>query len=170
MSDQETAHQTPSFDSVLWLKWMLLSTVGWVMGWALTGEAAITIGAVVGIMQWMVLRTLFRQAGWWILASSVGWAAGYAMISILFPSESIVLPGAVIGATMGAMQWLVLRRWVYRAAWWIVISSLSWTIGPILGAPFVGAVVGAVTGFALELLLRHPRPKAQQADWNSDQM
>jgi hypothetical protein len=163
MSDQETVQQTPAFDWVLWLKWTLLSTLGWVVGWALTGEMVIAVGAVVGMMQWIVLRPLVHQAGWWIVASGVGWAAGYAVTTIAFSAESIVLPGAVIGAALGTMQWLVLQRLVYRAVWWIVISSLSWAIGPILGAPLVGAVVGAVTGLGLELLLRHPRPKVQQA-------
>jgi hypothetical protein len=59
---------------------------------------------------------------------------------------------------MGTLQWLYLRRHFHRAGWWIVISTLGWTIGlaGIMGQLLVGAAVGAVTGIALELLLRYP--------------
>jgi hypothetical protein len=57
---------------------------------------------------------------------------------------------------------LVLRRWVYRAGWWIVISASGWALGltGILGASLAGAVAGGVTGITLELLVRHLRPTA----------
>lgn len=157
MSNQGTPQRTPSFDWILWLKWILVSTLGWVAGLALLADVVIAMGAVMGVMQWIVLRSLVRRAGWWILATAVGWAVGHVVVSIVPPVEAVVVQGAVLGAVIGTMQWFVLRRWVYRAAWWIVMSTLGWAVGPVLGASLVGAVVGAVTGFALELLLRHAR-------------
>ncbi len=59
---------------------------------------------------------------------------------------------------MGITQWLFLRRHLHQAGWWIVVSALGWTAGLTLltGPLLVGAVAGAVTGIALELLLRYP--------------
>jgi hypothetical protein len=157
-SEQESGDKSPSFDWILWLKWILASTLGWAVGWALAGE--ITIGAVIGIMQWIVLRPLVPQAGWWALASAVGWPVGQMLVVTTFPTKVGVIAGAFLGAILGISQWIVLRRWFHQAGWWIVMSTLGWALGlaGMLGPSLVGAVVGATTGFALELLLRHPRP------------
>ena len=130
------------------------------MGLILPSYSTLAIGALVGIAQWIVLRSLFRQAGWWILASAPGWAASHELLGTVLPVGDVFLYGAVIGASIGAAQWLVLRRWVYRAGWWVVITILGWAVGPILGTSLTGAVVGATTGLALELLSRHPRLEA----------
>jgi hypothetical protein len=164
MSDQEKEElvKRPAFDWILWLKWVLVTTLGWATGYVLSGLVTgleFGVGLVLGIAQWIVLRSLVRQASWWIVASAVGWALGYMVATKVLPAVAVVLHGAVIGAIIGAMQWLVLRRWAQRAAWWIAISALGWAVGPILGASLVGAGVGAATGFALELLLRHARPE-----------
>lgn len=157
MSEQASDNKTPSFDWVLWLKWILASTMGWAVGWALAGE--ITIGAVIGIMQWVVLRPLVPQAGWWALASAVGWAVGQMLVVTMFPTKVGVIAGAFLGAILGLGQWIVLRRWFHQAGWWIIMSTLGWALGlaGMLGPSMVGAVVGATTGFALELLMEHPR-------------
>jgi len=150
---------SPTFDWSLWLQWVLVSTLGWVVGRALVGEVG--VGVAVGALQWIVLRPLIRGAAWWILASGVGWATGWAMVVAGLPPERSVMAGAVLGAAIGTAQWLVLRRQLHRTGWWIVISTLSWAVGltGIPGPSLVGGVVGAATGLALERLLRHPRPE-----------
>ena len=57
-----------------------------------------------------------------------------------------------------ALQWLFLRQQLYRAGWWVLVSALAWTVAfsGIMGQFLIGAVAGAVTGIALELLLRYP--------------
>ena len=66
----------------------------------------------------------------------------------------------VIGVTTGIGQWLVLRRAVYWSAWWVVINVVGWTTGLTLlpGVILTGVMAGVVSGFALELLLRYPKP------------
>jgi hypothetical protein len=157
-SEQESSDKTPSFDWILWLKWILVSTLGWVIGWALAGE--MTIGVVIGVMQGIILYPLVPQAGWWVLASAVGWAVGQMLVVTTFPTEVGVIAGAFLGVILGISQWIVLRRWFFQAGWWIIMSTLGWALGlaGMLGPSLVGAVVGATTGFTLELLLRHPRP------------
>jgi hypothetical protein len=148
--------KTLSFDWVFWLQWVLVGTLGWFLGLALIGDVG--IGAAMGIMQWLVLRPQVRQASWWIVASIVGWIIGLVAIAVV-PPEIGALTGIMLGVVFGTAQWFILRRWVDGAGWWIVVSALGWAVGPIFGVLFVGAVVGAVTGIALELLLRHPRPE-----------
>jgi hypothetical protein len=153
-------HTTPSFDWILWLQWVMLTTLGWILGGVVFPELGLLVGGVVlGILQWAVLRQQLRQAGWWIAASGVGWALGWAMAIILLPPELGVLAGPLIGLTVGSLQWLVLRREVRRAGWWLVVSPLAWTAGlsGLLGMLLVGTAVGVITGIALELLLRYPR-------------
>jgi hypothetical protein len=57
-------------------------------------------------------------------------------------------------------QWLVLRREVRWAGWWIIVSALAWTLalGPLSREPVVGVTPGAMTGIVLGLLLRYPFP------------
>ena len=149
----------PLFDWTLWLQWLMETTLGWVLGGILPGELAmVAAGLVIGILQWTVLRPRLRQAGWWVLASAVGWATGWAMIIATVPPEDGTLTGTLLGAAMGTLQWLVLRRLLHQAGWWIVVSPLGWAVGlsGFTGQLLVGAVAGAVTGIALELLLRYP--------------
>ena len=164
---ETVADSTPQLrtklDWKIWIQWVLATTVGWAVGLIFGGE--IGTGVFIGIAQWLVIRRYFSQAGWWILASAVGWIAGWGLIS----SGSIVpqggglintmIAGGVFGLTVGVAQWIVLRRWVKLASVWILLSVPGWTIGlfGILGTILVGVVVGAITGFALDFLLRFPR-------------
>ncbi len=194
--------------------WMLVTTVGWaigfVMGFALAhiGEAVepfigsvlggilayvifgAASGAVVGLVQWLVLRRQISRAGWWILASAAGlavatgagivvaWLTGYSIELANFAVLGRwVAVAALGGAVIGILQWFVLRRQVSRASWWVLASTLGWAscmavagagmiatqmgLGPLLRSLIGGGVVlGAVTGGALIRLLRQPVPEA----------
>ena len=98
------------------------------------------------------------------------------------PSDMMVyglaaLMGLVAGAILGTPQWFVLRRHVRRAALWIGANALAWVPGMVwafIAVDFVfsasdgvstlvlaigtlmviGAVVGAIHGIALVLLVR----------------
>ncbi len=72
--------------------------------------------------------------------------------------------GALAGLVAGGLQWLLLRRWVARAGWWVLGSALGWAlglglavaVGRTLGWMVAGAVGGAITGPLLIWLLRRP--------------
>ncbi len=131
-------------------------TLGWAVGGVLLSELG--AGALTGILQWLVLRQQMRRAGWWIAATIAGWLTGWALVAFAVPPGASFLAGATVGSVTGLAQWLVLRRHMYRAGWWILVSALGWTLGltELMGTLLVGAVAGAVTGIALELLLRYP--------------
>ena len=153
------SHTDPSFDWTLWTQWLMVTALGWVLGGFLLPELTLVVaGLVIGGLQWVVLRQRVPQTGWWILASAAGWAGGWAIVITLVPPEFGFLTGIVLGAAMGTLQWLFLRQHFHQAGWWIAVSALGWTAGLTLltGPLLVGAVAGAVTGIALELLLRYP--------------
>jgi hypothetical protein len=134
------------------------------------------IGGIQGTLQWLVLRQRVSQAGWWVLAGAVGYATGW----VLSPSKVLLrdpiwamwlMDAAVTGAAIGAAQWLVLRRQVPRAGWWIPVNAAGWIVGVIVSALVLlsgsqslsmsilafavgGALVGGITGIALAWLLR----------------
>jgi uncharacterized YccA/Bax inhibitor family protein len=58
----------------------------------------------------------------------------------------------------------VLRSELDWAGWWIVISVVAWTTGMALlpGVMLTGVMAGAITGLALILLIRFPKPQRVQ--------
>ena len=92
-------------------------------------------------------------------------------------TESVFLLGAWVGGVLGLAQWLVLRKHIRRAGWWVFANALAWALGLLVafvgttlmkfdrfdlatalaGAATgltVGAVVGGITGIALLWLLK----------------
>jgi hypothetical protein len=90
---------------------------------------------------------------------------------------------AVTGGVAGLFQWLLLRRWVYRAGWWVLASPLagatggvlamfafefvftnvdspilSWLLPAIVGA-VGGGMYGIITGFVLAWLYTDQIPQ-----------
>jgi hypothetical protein len=159
--------------------------------------AATVEGAIVGLAQWWVLGhylpTLTRRV--WLLATVLGaivaWMTGM-MLSTLGAdfisareSTAALLFGAtlgpVVGALLGAAQWLALRHYVQRAGWWVLANALAWTAGmavifaatgivqestPVavvaitwaVSGILAGMVVAAIHGLALVWLLRANAP------------
>ena len=176
-----------------WVWWVLAtfvgSVVGVVVGVAVLGPVLGAVGlAGAGVMQWLVLRQQLSQSGWWILASSVGLAIGLVVgvaVSAAGGDDAAaaVVSLAVLGVSVGIAQWLVLRRQVSRAGWWILVNVVGLAVGlaatlvvfgvgdgngggavtgalqdAIFGA-VIGAVVGAITGGVMVWLLRQPTAK-----------
>ncbi|MBV7336744.1 hypothetical protein KFU94_52640, partial [Chloroflexi bacterium TSY] len=138
------------------------------------------------IAQWLLLRQQVSWANWWVLASAVGGALGgavglgtYGALTV-FGSEALggVVGGIVGLGVFGLTQWLVLRRQVSWANWWVLASVVSlalaalltgvvfWAVGDKGGGEVgngvvYGAIYGAITGGALVWLLRWPVPDAE---------
>ncbi len=155
-----------TFNWTAWISWLLLTTVGWLVGWVLLGE--LWIGLALGAGQWILMRSRLENSFWWVLASLVGWAVGHLAVMSWLPVEFREWAGLPIGLTLGVSQWIVLRDLMPRSGWWIVISALGWLLAMtgVLGGSLVGAVAGAVTGVAAALFMdisqRSPADKLEE--------
>jgi hypothetical protein len=173
----------------LWFLWFMAGAVGW--GWSMDagsfGEgrrleilqslptvdvpqySSVAAGAIlVGVLQWLILRRYVTGAARWVLAG-----LGAAAIGALFvlgvgrldADLGLITGTGLYGTLAGVLQWLVLRRQVARAGWWVLASTVGWVVavpvGDIAGPPG-WAVYGAVTGTLLVWLLRQePRGSDQ---------
>ncbi len=172
-------------------------TVGVVPAAALAVLAGTFIeGIVVGTAQWLVLRRPLKSIRWrvWVLATAIGafvaWTLGMipstgsdiggatsAQMSDLMVYALAAVMGFVLGSILGVPQWLVLRRHLPKAGWWVLANALAWMVGMVVvfvGTSFIppegitisvalmlllflfaaGAAVGAVHGLVLIWLLR----------------
>ncbi len=141
-------------------------------GFIITG---LGVGTMLGAMQWLVLRRWVSRSGWWVLTTILGWTVSAFVVNSL--SESLIICGTPVlaGAVLcGTMQWLVLRRQVSRAGWWVLANLVSWPMGWLvlvsvselmgygIAAQALGLVMAAVspaviTGLVLVWLLRQAR-------------
>jgi hypothetical protein len=177
------------------------NTIGAVPAAALGVLAGTLIeGSVVGTAQWLVLRRPLQKIRWrvWALATALGacvaWTLGMipstfmsfgsdtggaasAQMSDLVMYALAAAMGIVLGTILGVPQWLVLRRHLPKAGWWVGANALAWMVGMVvvfIGTSFIpaegitlpvalllllfvlvaGAAVGAVHGLVLIWLLR----------------
>ena len=126
---------------------------------------------------------------WWVLASTVGMAVGIAVLEAAVfrvlgavgGAVDGVVAGAVVGTSVGIAQWLVLRRQVSRAGWWVLASIVGFAVGFGVGVGWVmasavaetvtvglyagWAVGGASVGIAQWLVLRRQVSRAGWGYW-----
>lgn len=158
-----------SFDWALWFYWIMATTWGWLLGsLILPGVTMILAGALVGVFQWLVLQGRIDRPWRWIVATSIGWIAGYFITLFMLPQELETFTGMIIGLTTGFAQWMILRRELHWAGWWIIFSAIGWITGLTLlpGILLTGTMAGALTGLALEILLRNPKSRTTEADFS----
>jgi hypothetical protein len=142
------------------------------------------VGVCIGGMQWLVLRQYLPQAGWWVLSTGVIWPVCYTFIGLatrgivrvgggsFVGAATWIITFALVGAALGGIQWLVLRRRFIRAGWWVLASAAGFAgfaaIGPLADIltliVLLGAIPGATTGIALVWLLRQPAPKTSKPE------
>jgi hypothetical protein len=137
-----------------------------------------SIGFSVGFLQWLKLRRRVSWASMWIWVTAAGWMISiplalslYSWLQSISASTFVDVWGKTIQATMiailiGVIQWLLLRRHISRAGWWIFANLIGWNAASLLagaGAMVgvldsipMGISVGAVTGLALAWLLQQP--------------
>ena len=102
---------------------------------------------------------------WWMLASAGGSVVGAIV------SEAVGV--SVLGVTIGTAQWFILRRHVARAGWWVLASTVIWSVVPVIiwavvpvisgavgMAAVRGALLGALIGTAQWLILQWQIPRA----------
>src|SRR5215213_9905823 len=83
---------------------------------------------LVGLAQWLLLRTYIQHRSWWIpswvVASVVSWTGVLVMIGRA-PSDIPLWSMWIAGGAINALfQWLLIRPYLAQAAWW-ALSHLS---------------------------------------------
>jgi hypothetical protein len=126
----------------------------------------ITTGTLIGILEWLVFRLFGFRVNWkWVVSSALACAAFPTLGQIMFSFEAVSIVTILGGVTLGVAQWLILRRIVNRASWWILPTAVTsaFLFGSITPNPydepfilFAGMIVGGVTGVVLLHLLKHP--------------
>jgi hypothetical protein len=191
---------------VLWLKWVLASTASLVTVSAFGGFLAssyivknglgpsqiggvfivngIVVGAVVGLIQSLVLRTYIARAIWWIPASALGGIAANQAAGMISNDPNadtasaafllyLITLSVISGIVVGLPQWLVLRPFIAKAIWWIPARALGYacsiSISAIMGVGRIESresvkivvssllsisIAAAITGTALVWLIR----------------
>jgi len=156
--------KSESLDWALWFYWIMATTLGWLIGNIFfNGIPVIISGVLIAALQWSVLFKRIQKAWRWIILSSLGWMGGYILFVIFIPNMNFLI-GPVMGGSVGIMQWLVLKKEVEWAGWWIIISILAWTTGLTLmpGSLTSGSLPGALTGLTLIILFRFSSNRKQQ--------
>jgi hypothetical protein len=145
-------------DWALWFYWIMATTLGWLVGALLfNGIPLVISGVAIAAFQWSVLYKRIQKSWRWLVFSALAWIAGYILYILLIPGQSGILLGPFLGAVVGIVQWLILRKELEWAGWWIPISILAWTTGLTVmpGLLTSGALPGALTGLALVILFRY---------------
>src|SRR5271157_408633 len=158
-------HATQGF----WLWWLFATLLGTIIGMAIvfsgltplrnnSSQAAQAVrgfvigaafGATVGTAQWLVLRRYFDRAGWWALLTFIGWVAYWELntMNLLVKAQGIafipdLLNLAIFGVILGVLQWLLLRKKILSAGWWVPANIA----GMMLASLVIDAIDTALQG------------------------
>uniref|UniRef100_UPI00322064CD hypothetical protein n=1 Tax=Thermogutta sp. TaxID=1962930 RepID=UPI00322064CD len=150
-----------SLDWSLWLKWVTANLAGFVAGWVIL----ITLILILSVILHWDIEFLNQEEASTLTPLKID---NSQLISVGVGS---FLGGGVLGATVGILQWLVLRsKMSIKAKSWITVTAIFMAIGsapylPILlqlnktdglGLLSVAAMIlpGIITGFGQWLILR----------------
>lgn len=97
------------------------------LGWSI-------VGISLGIAQHLVLKNTVRPRDWaWL--SAIGWIVGAAVgkISVGWQAAGWDMDWALMGLSLGVVQYFSLRKYVTQAGWWILASGLALVLAGALG-------------------------------------
>jgi len=131
------------------------------------------VGLLTGVLQYGLLRRYLPCMGWWVLATTGGWLLG--LLLFLLPnwlnwtnrSLNLDMMFILMGLAIGITQWLLLRRRLPQAGWWIAANVVGWgllaliTAGNSLdqfGLVTLGLIPASVTAAVLALLMKQTKP------------
>jgi hypothetical protein len=124
--------------------WVWATGLGLAVPLMLTGFVGQIMAAVTGVMP-----------GWRQVALESGSMVATLGLANSFPEALAAAcgTGVLAGLMLGAVQWLVLRRYIQNAAWWIAASSAGGAISILAGLWIGIAIVPARDNTAVWLLL-----------------
>lgn len=167
------------FGGGFWLWWALLTTLGFllsfvgafVVGMGIGGFCllrgtlglgaasffglaigGLLVGAVMGVVQWLLLRRHFPGAGKWIWSTAVGSGLAFALAIAIAGAAGQswflggLIGGAVGGVVAGLIQQTFLREYLSETGLWVGASAVAWAVALIIMGIAMGAVVGRPPG------------------------
>lgn len=143
-----------------WFWWILATTIPGTVGLVVSDSLVVGMpayafvddNAIIPLVQWscglllvaapsvaiaqaLVFRRFsgLRMTGVWVRNTMFGVFA--AMLATVVVAEVGCMSGGLIvpGTVIGFAQWLVLRRYVERAGWWVLACTIGWNAGLISG-------------------------------------
>jgi hypothetical protein len=127
-----------------WFKWLIANVVG-------AAISSYFIGTISPLLQKVVLRSV------------AGTPISEIFIFLYRAWTGGILGALVVGSTIGAAQWFVLRTEIPLEKRFILITSLGWIfVGFFVNFYYIGAIGGASVGFSQWLVLRK---KFFQSGW-----
>ncbi len=168
------ATQNESVSLSFWYWWVFASALGAAIGWPVTLLVAFAATDIAGIEIGRDLPGHGRSVFFSVPLPAIFWLAPFALI----------LGGAVGGFMAGVLHWLILRRHVSNAGWWMLVSALAWAVawavhGRVDGVSFdrnvlasdvrivavvgvlCGVLFGSIIGVKLVLFWRRPPSRSQ---------
>jgi ABC-type tungstate transport system substrate-binding protein len=137
-----------------------------------------SMSVVTGALQYGLLRQYLPRMGWWVFATVAGWFLGVLLIAlpgwlgwIDAPLNNLDLIFLLMGSAIGISQWLLLRRRLAQADWWIAANVAGWgLLGSItpdnslgqFGLFTLGLLPACTTAAALALLMSRVSPAEPQ--------
>jgi hypothetical protein len=144
----------------LWVAWLTVITVCWAAQaespfWVLLViQKALPTGLVIalpiivtiwvvcasitGFLQWIMIRRYAAISILWIATNLLGLIGGAIaalgvqfIVGQRFMVDGVLIVGLVGGWLLGIFQWVILRRKVRHAIWWVAAHILGWTAGSI---------------------------------------
>jgi uncharacterized membrane protein len=127
-----------------------------------------TVSLLTGAFQYTLLRRYLPRMGGWVLATTGGWLLG--ILLVLMPDwlnwrngyRNLDQAFLSMGLAIGIAQWLLLRRRLSHAGWWIAATVVGWGLLALLtgdtldsfGLLALGLLPASVTAAALALLMK----------------
>jgi hypothetical protein len=151
-----------------WLMWVLVTGISWTVGLVVVSVlmrpavadlpyrmglvASLALGgAMVGIIQWLILRPEAENANRWILATAAGWTIclliGTVMAQVTIPVVAGLAGGAIGGLALGYAQRWAMITGVKARQQWLPMTTGSWMLAFTLGL----LIPGDVRSVAVEL-------------------
>jgi hypothetical protein len=108
------------------------------------------MGAGVGLAQWWMLRKYVPITQNWIWLSVIGMSAPFAIIDLIPSVETplkLALSVALGALTVGALQYLLLKKHLTKASLWFWACFIGWTLAVLATKIIDYTMLIRVTGY-----------------------